>query len=188
MSMTRLQEDLLNDFKEQKRMVVEQVELFDPLGRAMIKPAAHRLADRVFLIITEIVCYLLSAGMVAFAITMNLLRPFGSLPNVRYLHSAQDVTTLSEDEYFSIAVHAMAGLLAVLFLVIALMTRRIRLKNKALKLAGSTMRTLLSQHLKRRAAIETIEQRHFLDLPSFGGVVSAANAQSTVYEPAGDQQ
>lgn len=172
MFITRLQEDLLNDFKEQKQIIVEQIELFDPLATSLRKPAAQRLADKGMLIIAEIFFYLLSLGMVAFTIFMNLIYPFTSLMNIRYISSVKDITVMRENEYFSIAVHCITAFVALLFYIIARMTRRIRLKNNVLSLAGKNMKILVGQHLKRKAAIEAIEQRHLLDLPNFGGIAS----------------
>lgn len=172
MSLTKLQEDLLNDFKEQKQIIVEQIELFDPLGTSLRKPAAQRLASKGGLILAEILCYLLCLGTLAFTIFLNLIYPFTSLSKVRYIQSVYDVTHLKEAEYFSIAVHAVVAFIALLFYIIARMTRMIRLKNNVLSLAGKNMKILVGQHLRRKAAIESIEQRHFFDLPSFGGTVS----------------
>ena len=172
MSLTRLQEDLLNDFTEQKQIIVEQIELFDPLATSLRKPVAQRLASKGGLIVAEILCYLICLGMIGFTIMMNLVYPFTSLMNVRYIHNVNDLTALKETEYFSIAVHGMAAFIALMFFIIARMTRRIRLKNNVLSLAGKNMKILVGQHLKRKAAIEAIEQRHLLDLPSYAGEVS----------------
>jgi len=172
MSITRLQEDLLNDFKEQKHIIVEQIELFDPLATSLRKPAAQRLASKGGLILAEIVLYLSFAGMVYSTIFLNLIYPFTSLMKVRYVKSVDDLTAMREAEFFSIAIHAMAGTIALLLLLMARMVRRIRLKNNILSLAGRNMKILVGQHLKRKAAIEAIEQRHMLDYPSYGGKVS----------------
>ncbi|HRO44089.1 MAG TPA: hypothetical protein PL009_14740 [Flavipsychrobacter sp.] len=181
MSITRLQGDLLNDFKEQKAMVVEQTELFDPMATALRTSAAQRLAHKAALIITEIVCYLASATTVAATIFMNHIYPFTPLQNVRYIHSLNDIKSLKEEEYLSIVVHALAGFIALLFYIIARMTRSIRLKNNILNLAGKNVKILMGQHLKRKAAVESLEQRHLLDLPSFGGTVSMKNLANTAY-------
>jgi hypothetical protein len=75
---------------------------------------------------------------------------------------------MKEAEYFSIAVHCLAAFTGILFFIMARMTRRIRLKNNILSLAGKNMKELVGQHLKRKAAIESIEQRHFDELPFLG--------------------
>jgi len=184
MSLTRLQEDLLNDFREQKRVIIEQIELFDPMATSLRRPAAHRLAAKGGLIVAEICCYLLCIAAIAFTVFMNLLPPFTPLMNVRYIHGVDDLSGLKEAEYFSIAVHGMAVFIAILFFIIARMTRRIRLKNNVLGLAGRNMKVLVGQHLKRKAAIEAIEQRHFLDFPAFAGTASVNNVPNPGFEPA----
>ncbi len=167
MALTRLQDDLLQDFKEQKRLLTEQIELFDPLATCLRKPAAQRLMDKGGLIVAETFCYLLSTSALAFTIMMNMVYPFGPLNNVRYLRSVANFRQLTEAEYFSIAVHGMGILIALLFFILARTTRRIRLKNDILNLAGKNIKELVGQHLQRRAAIEAIEQRHFQELPTF---------------------
>jgi hypothetical protein len=178
MSLTRLQEDLLNDFREQKQIILQQIDLFDPLATSLRKPAAQRLASKTGLVIAETFCYLLCLGAFAFTIFMNLIYPFTSLINIHYIKSVTDLTAMKEAEYFSIAVHCMAAFTGVLFFILARMTRRIRLKNNILSLAGKNMKELVGQHLKRKATIESIEQRHFLELPSIPeptGVNAVAN-------------
>jgi hypothetical protein len=110
MSLTRLQEDLLNDFRQQKQIIHEQIDLFDPLATSLRKPAAQRLASKTGLIIAETFSYLLSFAAFAFSVFMNLVYPFTSLMNVRYIKNISDLTAMKETEYFSIAVHCMAAL------------------------------------------------------------------------------
>jgi hypothetical protein len=161
----RLQDDLLYDFRDQKKVLIEQIELFDPLATSMRRPAAQRLMSKGGLILAEILCYLLFLGMIAFAILMNRIYPFAPLENIRYIKSMHEFTLLSEAEYFSMAVHAMAAFIGLLFLTIGRIIRTVRLKNDILDLAGKNIKMLVGQHLQRKAAIESIEQRHFHELP-----------------------
>jgi len=182
MSLTRLQEDLLNDFREQKQVIIEQIELFDPLATSLRKPAAKRLVSKGILIVAEIFCYLLCLSFIAFTIFMNLLYPFTELMKVRYIHDINDLQSLKGAELFSIAVHALAGFIALIMFIMARMTRRIRLKNNILNLAGKNMKVLVGQHLKRKAAIDAIEQRHFLDLPAYAGEYSVNTVPNPAYD------
>ena len=165
MSLTRLQEDLLEDLKEQKRILIEQIELFDPLATSLRKPAAQRLMNKTGLILAESLSYLLALGALAFTVVMNRVYPFGPLTNIRYLRSVEDFRALTEAEFFSMAVHGMGLLLTLTFLIITRTTRRIRLKNDILNLAGKNIKLLVGQHLQRRATMESIEQRHFFEVP-----------------------
>jgi len=169
MLLPRLQDDLLKDFKDQKRVLIEQIELIDPLAKSLRQPAAYRLAGKFLLLSTEIFCYLIAIGLFAATIALNLFYPFNQLSRIRYLHNPSDLNLLQDAEVLSIAVHTLVAILGLFFLVIARMTRRIRLKNKVLFLAGKNMKLLVGQHLERKALMEVIEQRHCLDLPSFAG-------------------
>jgi hypothetical protein len=62
-------------------------------------------------------------------------------------------------------VYALIILAAILFAIIARSLARIRRKNDVLHLAGSRIKTLVGQHLDRKAAIEALEQKHFHELP-----------------------
>src|SRR5690242_16247738 len=84
MGLTRLQDDLLMDFKEQKLLIYEQIELFDPLGDQLSKPAARRLVDKGVLIFAEVVCYCISAGCIAGAVFLDKLYPFYILSQIRF--------------------------------------------------------------------------------------------------------
>lgn len=171
--MTRLQDDLLNDFTEQKQVMVEQIELFDPLATSLRKKAASRLMPKALLIILEIVCFLCSAGMIALMVQMRHIAPFRSLSKLRYLHQLSDLSHLREAEYLSLSVYIFAGAIALLLFIAGAMLHYIMLKNNILRIARSNVMILTAQHLKRKASIEMLEQRHLLDLPSFAGPVSA---------------
>ncbi len=167
--MSRLQDDLLNDFRAQKKIILEQIELFDPLATSMRLPAAQRLMNKTLLVIFEVLCYLLSLGFIGFMLVMDVVYPFNFLSKIRYIKSIETFTQFSDAEYFSIAVHAMVGFIALLFFILARVVARIRLKNNILDLAGKNIKQLVGQHLNRKASIDAIEQRHFLELPQMSG-------------------
>lgn len=167
--MSRLQDDLLKDFRAQKKIILEQIELFDPLATSMRLPAAQRLMNKTLLIIVEVLFYLLFLSFVGFMLLMDVVYPFNFLSKIRYIKSIETFTQFTDAEYFSIAVHAMVGLIALLFFILARMVARIRLKNNILDLAGKNIKQLVGQHLNRKAAIDAIEQRHFLELPQLSG-------------------
>lgn len=168
MALSRLQDDLLHDFKEQKKMIELQLEVFNPLGIELSKPAAVRLVHKGLLIFTEIVCYLLSVGVVALAVLLPKTFPFGILQELR---SSKEFTGLSSlnIEVLNVSVYAMLGVIAILFFSVARAMRSIRLKNDILHFAGKHIKTMVGQHLQRKAAIETVTQRHFLELPPLPG-------------------
>lgn len=169
MSLSRLQDDLLKDFREQKKVIVKQIELFDPLATSLRKPAAQRLMNKGLLIVLEVLFYLLFITALCFAVVMNLVYPFNALSGIHSIQNLSEGLTYNDAEIFSIAVHLLAGFIGVLFFVIARLIRRIRLKNDVLNLAGKNIKDLVGQHLARKASIDAIEQRHFLELPALTG-------------------
>ncbi|RYE21759.1 MAG: hypothetical protein EOP51_14830 [Sphingobacteriales bacterium] len=164
MSLTSLQDDLLRDFKDQKEMIYQQITLFDPLGTRLRQPAAQRLVGKGALIFSEILCYSLSAGTIALGVFLNKVHPFYILSELRYKTEYRTLGWMNI-EAFNIAIYTMIGLIALLFYILARVMRHLRLKNDILHFAGKQIKELVGEHLKRKAAIEAIEQRHFTELP-----------------------
>jgi hypothetical protein len=159
-----LKDDLLADFREQKEVIFSQIELFEPIAANLRKPAAYRLMSKGGLIIAEIFSYLLCLSAIAFTILMNLIWPFTMLYRVRFMSELKGAS-YSDPEYFSIAVHVLGGLIALLLFILARTLRGIRLKNDVLYRTGKGLKVVMGQHLQRKASIETIIQRHYLELP-----------------------
>lgn len=165
MTSNRLQDDLLRDFKEQKTVIYEQVELLDPLATSLRKPAAQRLISKGALIFSEILCYLLAIGTIAFAFFLDKVYPFHLLSEIRYKGEFRKLGVVNI-EAFSFGIYGLIILIALLFYLLARASRAIRLKNTILNLAGKSIKVIIGQHLNRKASIDTIEQRHFMELPN----------------------
>lgn len=163
MAVTRLQDDLLHEFQEEKRMIRSQIEDFEPLAVSLRKPAAQRLANKGLILFAELLCWAIFLSTIAACIFLNRLYPFYLLFQLRQPRYAdlgdQDVRTLLW------SVYGLIGLSGFVFLLLARSLARIRQKNVILHMAGSRIKTLVGQHLHRRAAIDAIEQRHFNELP-----------------------
>lgn len=168
----RLQDDLLQEFREEQRFVNEQIRLFDPLATSLRKPVAQRLLHKGLLVFMEIVCYLAFLAGIAFIVFMGKLYPFYLITQLSRTQFREQLGT-GNVQNLTIAVYALAGLIAFLFLVIARMLRRIRLKNDILNVAGKNIKTSVGSLLKRKAAIDAIEQRNFMELPATGAVTSS---------------
>src|SRR4051812_26515859 len=84
MSLTTLKDDLLHEFREERIMINDQIELLDPLATSLRKPAAQRLLSSGTLIISEISCYIISLGGIAFIAFMHKIFPFSILSNIFY--------------------------------------------------------------------------------------------------------
>ena len=164
--MAKLHDDLMHDFKEQKAMIHSQLEVFDPMGTQLAKPAAQRLVSKGILIITEILCYTLALGAVAFAVFLTKLYPFYILNEIQYKNDYVKLGWINV-RMLTICIYAIIGLISLLFYGLARSMRQIRLKNDILSFAGKHIKTLVGQHLKRKASIDAIEQRHFMELPDF---------------------
>jgi hypothetical protein len=177
MALTRLQDDLLQEFREEKRLITGQIEIFNPLAMSLRKPAAQRLAASGALIFGEVLCWLAAPACIAAAVFLKKLYPFYKMFEVRHVAAPQPIGTISGNtmEPLQWAVYIMFGLLAVLFIVVANMLGRIRRKNAVLNLAGKHIKTLVGQHLNRKAAIDAIEQRHFLEMPVANPVPHGVN-------------
>jgi hypothetical protein len=166
MALTRLHDDLLLDFKAQKALIYEQIELIDPLGEQLSKPAARRLVDKGVLIFTEVACYVMAAASVAFAFFLDKIYPFYILEEIRFRGKYADLGW-QNTMMLQFAVYGLIAAIALAFYLIARCVRQMRLKNDILNFAGKQIKLVLAQHLRRKAAIEAIEQRHFEELPAF---------------------
>lgn len=164
MPLTTLKEDLLQEFREERIMINEQIELLDPLATSLRKPAAQRLLSSSTLVLTEFTCYIAALGGIAFMIFMHLIYPFNVLNQIFY--NSQFRNTLGSENlmYMILAVYGIAAIGVLCIFVIGRMAREIRLKNDILNVAGKDIKTIVGQHLERKAALDTIEQRHMLGL------------------------
>jgi hypothetical protein len=168
MALSRLQDDLLHDFKEQKKMIELQLDVFNPLGIELSKPAAVRLVHKGLFIFAEIVCYLLCVSAIALVVFLPKTFPFYILQELRENADYRKLGWLNI-EVLNISVYVMLGIIAILFFCVSRAMRSIRLKNDILHFAGKHIKTMVGQHLQRKAAIETVTQRHFLELPPLPG-------------------
>lgn len=164
MSLTTLKEDLLAEFREERIMITDQLEMLDPLATSLRKPAAQRLLSSSTLFITEFSCYIVSLGGIAFAALMHRIYPFSLLhqafynPELRHSLGVPNITLLIA------AIYGLVAIAVVTVFVIARMAREIRLKNDILQHASRDIKTITGQHLERKAAINAIEQRHLLGM------------------------
>ena len=164
MALNKLQDDLLQEFRDEKKMISNQIELFDPLAVSLRRPAAQRLAAKGLLIFSETICWAGMLGTIAFAVFLNKLYPFFLLFQLRREEFTRSLGA-NNVQYLLWSVYAMIGIAGFFLLLLARAIRRVRLKNDILNLAGKHIKTLVGQHLERKAAIDAIEQRHFLEIP-----------------------
>jgi len=164
MSLTTLKEDLLAEFRDERLMINDQIDILDPLATSLRKPAARRLLSSSTLILTEYSCYIISLGGVAFTILLPKIYPFSLIGDLVYNATFRNTVGAGNLAYFVLAFYGFVLLGVALFFVVGRMAREIRLKNDILNQAGKDIKTIVGMHLERKAAIDTIEQRHTLGM------------------------
>lgn len=164
MALTTLKDDLLREFRDERIMINEQIELLDPLCASLRKPAALRLLSSGTLIITEISCYIMSAGGLACMMFMHMIYPFSILGKIFYNPGYRNDIGAENLIYLILSIYGVAGIGVVFMFVIGRLAREMRLKNDILNHAAKDIRTIIGQHLERKAVLDTIEQRHMLGM------------------------
>ncbi len=179
MALTTLKEDLISEFREERDMVYEQMELLDPLGTSLRKPAAQRLLNNTILVIVEYGCYALFLGGLYFMFKASDVYPFSVLSSIYHTSVLPAGLKVPDVNNFVWASYGIIFLFVALLLVIGRMARVIRLKNTILHQAGKDIKTILGQHLERKAAIDAIQQRHYFDIP---GITIPLSTKVKVHE------
>jgi hypothetical protein len=179
MALTTLKDDLLAEFREERILIKEQVELLDPLATSLRKPAAQRLLSSGTLIITEASCYILSLGGLAFIGFLHKIYPFTILNELFY--NAETRVKLGSQNllYFILCIYGLALMGVVLVFILGRMAREMRLKNDILHHAATDIKTIMGQHLERKAVMDTIEQRHMLGLSGVSQPIATETKAAT---------
>jgi hypothetical protein len=168
MALTTLKDDLLAEFREERIMIKEQIVLLDPIATSLRKPAAQRLLSSGTLIISELICYMISVGGIAFMVFMHKIFPFSLLQNILYNTDDRNRIGAPNLLYLILGIYGLAAIGVIFAFIIARMAREMRLKNEILNMAGKDIKTIVGQHLERKAVMDTIEQRHMLGLSGIG--------------------
>lgn len=160
MEHSRLQDDLLLEFKTERDLINEQLDLLDPLAVLLLKPVATRILHKGVIILMEIIAWACALTMVAFCLFRDKIYPFHILARLRTKGADYGFTNTDVQElYWSLTLFAVV--VALLFVIIARVLAKLRQKNSIIQMASNRIKTIVGQDLKRKAAISTIEQRHF---------------------------
>lgn len=161
-----LLKDLTFDLQEQKQILKDQFSVIDPLATALSKNVAQRVLNTSLLVILEIISYLMFLMGIAFFFLMDKFYPYYMLSKIT--NNVNVISSFSETDIanFTIGIKALAIVIGLLFLIIASMLSKARKKNALLTKVGKELKTLAGQNLTRRSAIETLEQKHIMILPS----------------------
>jgi hypothetical protein len=168
MSLATLKDDLLKEFREERIMINDQIELLDPLATSLRRPAAQRLLSSGTLIMAEIICYIISVSGIAVMAFMHLIYPFNVLKEAFYNSEMRNKAGALNLVYLDLAIYGLVALCVIFVFIIGRMAREMRLKNDILNHAGKDIKTIVGQHLERKAALDAIEQRHLLGLSGIG--------------------
>lgn len=164
MALTTLKDDLLAEFREERIMINDQLELLDPLATSLRKPAAQRLLSSSTLFIAEFGCYIVSLGGLAFGVLMHKIYPFSLLNQMFYTAEIRNNVGAPNITMLIMATYGLLAIGIAAIFVVGRMAREIRLKNEILDHAGRDIKTMVGQHLERKAVLNTIEQRHMLGM------------------------
>jgi hypothetical protein len=160
-----LQEELIKDFQEQKKSIAEQLEIINPMATSLRKPAAQRILNSSLIVAMEVLVWLLVLGVVAFVIFIDKLFPFYLMDQLVYDAEALGKYKQTDLKSLYWGIKGLAIIISVLLIVIGRMLSKIRIKNSILNLTGKSMKQWAEQLLKRKANMETLNQRFSIDLP-----------------------
>jgi hypothetical protein len=149
-------------------MINEQIELLDPLATSLRKPAAQRLLSSSTLILTEYIAYIVSIGGIAFMALMHKIYPFSVLNTMLYTPQQRIRIGAPNIIYLLLGIYGLTAIGIALTFILGRVAREMRLKNEILYMAGKDIKTIVGQHLERKAALDTIEQRHMLGMSGIG--------------------
>ncbi len=142
---------------------MEHIDRFDPLAISLRRPAATRLLSAGGSLALEALCYLGVLACIAAAVFSKTIYP--SLLLSRFERSEySNIIGPQNVQNLRWLYLGMLALIALLFLLLARSLRQVRIKNSILARTGTSVRSLVEDLLRRRAAIAAFEQRHGSEL------------------------
>ncbi len=177
---TKLKEDLLLEFAEEKKMVNQHLSMLDPLALNLRKPIVSRIWSNFQLYLFEALILLSIVGILAFCFLRDTLYPFYVLARLRAKTLELDISK-HDMEGLYLSIYAIAAIMIFLLFILGRCLSKIRKKNTVLQQAAKDMKTIVGDLLKRKAAIEILEQKYLLqtdqvqDLNQLNNATSAPN-------------
>lgn len=184
MATPRLQDDLLQDFRADQQFVAQQIARLDPIATSLRRPAVARVASSSGIFFAELLCYLGALALIGCAVFSDKIYPL--LLFTRF--KREEFTALIRPGNVEVLYWWMIGALlvsALLLYCLARALRRVRIKNALLARTGSTVKSLVGDLLKRKAAIDALEQRHsgeIADLPTAVAYSDVNDVQNPGYD------
>jgi len=167
--MARYHDDLFTELRAQRDFLAQEIDRMDPVAAGLRRPAAARAAAGGASLLLELLCYLGALALVAAAIFHEKIYPLllftrFKRPEYASLIRPGNVRNLN---WWMLGT-LIAG--AVLLWLLARALRQVRLKSGALARAGSSVKALLGDMLRRKATLDALEQRYLAE------TAAAANA------------
>ncbi len=119
--------------------------------------------------------------MVALAIMADKVYPLSVWWDVKYSAYAEEIGMVNIQNY-TLALYSILSLSAILFFIVGRTLNSIRRKNAIINAIGKDIKTLVGQHLTRKAMIQAIESRHFMDTKVADEAVSVNNVPNPGYD------
>lgn len=160
METTKLHEDLLKSFKEEKDFLDAQLDLIDPLSLRLRQSAVARWMNKIFLLTIEAIIWLSAIALLAFCFLRDSIYPFYVLARLRNKASLLGFSDRDVENLYR-SIYVFSILLIILLVVLARVLAKMRHKNEDLRLASKTIQSAAGALLHRKAVVAGIEQRHF---------------------------
>lgn len=164
MAETRLQDDLLKMFREERTLVGSQISLLEPLSQSLSKPAILRWAGRGVGFIAEMFCWLVCVGLIIGCFFLKNIFPFYLLFELNR-NQYQESLGAQAVQALQWGVYGLIVLAAILFALMANCIARIHRRNDLLHQAAVRIRKVLEQNKKREKELSELETRHFGNNP-----------------------
>lgn len=157
---TELIKALIHDFQEQKSTIKRQIDLMDPIAESIKEPARKRFFNKSLLMMGEFIMYILAIAFFASTILFDKIPFINTWDQLISLGEVKDYFVMNELLWYEVFIRGLLFSLALFTLWVARMLARFRKKNELLQLAGVQMNQAVEELLKRRIAIEDIENKY----------------------------
>jgi hypothetical protein len=159
MEYTKFQEEYFKNLDEEKKLISNQLNLLEPLAVQLRKPVVSRVANNIWLVILELFCWLAIVGCLALLFIKDNIYPFYVIERIKI--KINDLGVSPQDiETYIWAINGFIISIAILFFILARSIRKHRKKNTVIQLAGSSIKQVVGDLLKRKANIESFEHRY----------------------------
>lgn len=182
-----LYKDLINNFHAHDKCTRERLALIEPMAASMKSGSIQRLLESWFLILLEILVWVLVVISLLAIVFTDRVYPFSFLHKLSFNNTIALETYGEKDfEMLYLGTKALFGIIALLLFIITRMVASVRKKNKILGIATRSMKKIGEMTLKDKTHIETLYNRYPYDLPKTQDSIIVGNV--TAVTPPHDDQ